>query len=270
MSGYEIRLASGTDADRALDLAERVWGSRPLNDATLRALELAGAYISIAVDSTDDVIGMCLGMVGVHGPDLHVHSHLAAVDPDRRGNGIGRALKRHQRRWCLDHGIPTMSWTFDPLLHANARFNLHHLGARGERYLVELYGVMDDEINRGDASDRLLVRWDLEDDRTEAALVAPLPTPDLDELTGRGAEAAVTAEDGAPVTHGTTAEVRLVATPAGAVALRRDDPALARAWRHAVRDAMQQAFADGLAPVAVTADGAYVFAPETAAPEEQP
>jgi predicted GNAT superfamily acetyltransferase len=254
-SRYEIREVSGADADRALDLAESVWGQRPLNDAVLRALELAGSYVSVALDADDRQIGMCLGIVGVHDDHLHLHSHLAAVDPAHRGGGIGRALKRHQRRWCLAHGIPTVSWTFDPLLHANARFNLHHLGARGERYLVELYGVMDDEINRGDASDRLLVRWDLEDERAVTALGAPLPPPALS-----GAVVALADDAGQPAAHPTAAPVRLIATPLDAVSLRRDDPSAAQAWRHAVRDTMLQAFADGLEPVAVTDDRCYLFA----------
>ncbi len=263
MERFEIRLAGGADADRALDLAEAVWGARPLNEATLRALELAGSYVSIAVDDADHVIGMCLGIVGVHGDHAHLHSHLAAVRPELRGSGVGRALKRHQRAWCLDRGIRTVSWTFDPLVVANARFNLHHLGARGERYLVELYGLMDDEINRGDPSDRLLVRWDLEHPSTVAALDAPLPVPDVTDLVDRGAEAAVAADEtGTPLFHPTPATIRLVATPRDIVGLRRDDPERARAWRLTVRAAMQRAFADGLAPVAVTADGCYVFAPE--------
>src|SRR5690606_32746671 len=140
------------------------------------------------------------------------------------------------------------SWTFDPLIHANARFNLHHLGARGERYLVELYGLMDDDINRGDASDRLLIRWDLEDERTLAALVRPLPTPAAIER----ADVALADDGGRPRRQDTDAAARLVATPVDAVALRREDPEVARAWRVAVRETMQQAFADGLAPVAVT------------------
>ncbi len=259
---YEIRLATGAEADRALDLAEAVWGARPLNDAVLRALELAGSYVSVAVGPTGDLLGMCLGIVGVHDDHLHLHSHLAAVDPGYRGGGVGRALKRHQRSWCLERGIDTISWTFDPLLHTNARFNLHHLGARGDRYLVELYGVMDDEINRGDASDRLLVRWDLRHARTIEALEAPVPPPTAEELAERGAVVALRDVDGTPRATPSDAAVRLVATPLDAVALRRSDPAAARAWRHAVRDTMRQAFADGLVPVAITDDRCYVFAPE--------
>ena len=251
---YEIRTVHGGDADRALDLAEAVWGQRPLNDAVLRALELAGSYISVALDRSGRQIGMCLGIVGVHDDHLHLHSHLAAVDPAHRGAGIGRSLKRHQREWCLERDITTISWTFDPLVHANARFNLHHLGARGERYLVELYGLMDDEINRGDASDRLLIRWDLEDERTLAALDRPLPTPDVAH-----ADVALADDGGRPRRVDTDAATRLVATPTDAVALRRDDPETARAWRLAVRETMLQAFAEGLEPVAVTTDRRYLF-----------
>ena len=252
---YEIRTVVGAEADRALDLAESVWGQRPLNDAVLRALELAGSYVSVALDGSGRQVGMCLGIVGVHDDHLHLHSHLAAVDPAHRGAGIGRLLKRHQREWCLQRGITTVSWTFDPLIHANARFNLHHLGARGERYLVELYGLMDDEINRGDASDRLLIRWDLEAERTLAALDRPLPTPAATDH----AEVALADEGGRPRRAGTAAPARLIATPVDAVALRRDDPETARAWRVAVRETMQQAFAAGLEPVAVTTDRHYLF-----------
>jgi predicted GNAT superfamily acetyltransferase len=250
-----IRTVAGADADRALDLAESVWGTRPIDGHVLRALELAGSYVSVA-EVDGDLVGMCLGMVGVHGDQLHLHSHLAAVDPERRGAGIGVALKRHQRQWCLDHGIPTVSWTFDPLLHANARFNLHRIGATVERYLIELYGIMDDDINRGDASDRLLVCWDLRSGSALAALDGPIAAPSTD-----GAEAVLDDVDGRPVARPSGAARRLVATPTDAVKLRRDDPDLALVWRHAVRDAMRAAFADGLRPVAVV-DRAYLFTRE--------
>lgn len=261
----QISLAQTSgEADAAIDLAERVWGSRPLSEPMLRALELAGMYVSVARDA-DDLVGMCAGFVGIHddgsGSHLHLHSHLAAVDPSRRGQGIGRALKRHQREWCLEHGIDTVSWTFDPLVRENARFNLHHLGAVGDRYLVDLYGAMDDEINKGDPSDRLLVRWDLRGRSALAALDRPLPLARRDELRRAGAVEAVVEVDGAPEPHDAEGEVRLVAAPAGIVELRDRDPQLASRWRHAVRDAMLAAFRAGLRPVAMTDDHAYVLRP---------
>lgn len=283
MNPGDIRVELATtsaEVDRAIDLAESVWGARPINDAMLRALELAGCYVAVARDGGGgdvgggDVVGMCAGFVGVHDDGLHLHSHLAAVRPDAQGRGIGRALKRHQRRWCLDHDIPIVSWTFDPLVRENARFNLHHLGAVGDRYLVDLYGPMDDDINRGQPSDRLLMRWDLRSDTAEAALAAPLPTLPARVWREQGAIEAVRDHDGRPVTDAPTdgstsgfrADARLIATPADITGLRRRDPDLALAWRLAVRDAMVAAFADGLHPVALTDEHSYFCVRPT--PEE--
>ena len=236
-------VASPADVDRALDLAEAVWGERPLDSHTMRALELAGCYISVAEEpGRTEPVGMCLGIVGVQDDGWHLHSHLAGVVPDRRGAGVGRALKRHQRDWCLERDIGIVTWTFDPLVTVNARFNLHHLGATVVSHHVDLYGPADDAINRGQATDRLLARWDLTGERAVAALAGPLPTP-------------TPAEVGALVAAGAA---RTISTPVDIVALRRDDPAAAERWRAEVRAAMQDAFAAGLRPRAVTTDGAYL------------
>ena len=227
------------EVDTALALAERVWGAPPVSLPIARAQSFAGWYVSTAIDGGEP-IGMCAGFVGVHdtdrGPDLHLHSHLAAVAPAAQGRGIGRALKRHQREWCLECGIEHVSWTFDPLVRENARFNLHHLGAVGERYLVDLYGEMDDDINRGQPSDRLLVRWDLRSERTIQALDGPLPVPEA----GSGE----------------------VGTPEAIASMRADDPDAALRWRLDVRAAMVDAFAAGLRPTAVDEAGHYVFTRE--------
>ncbi len=149
----------------------------------------------------------------------------------------------------------------------NARFNLHHLGARVDRYLVELYGVMDDALNRGDPSDRLLVAWDLGDPVVDAALTGPLPAPAAAALVAAGAVPVVSADGAGPTAVDPAgAPVRLVAAPDDVVALRAADPPAALAWRHAVRDAILQAETDGLAPVAVTDDRRYVLADPTDPP----
>ena len=47
---------------------------------------------------------------------------------------------------------------FDPLVRRNARLNLVRLGADVTDYLPDFYGAMDDAVNAGDRSDRLLAR----------------------------------------------------------------------------------------------------------------
>ena len=257
----EVELARTSDeVDLALGIAEEVWGAPPISLPVCRALSFAGWYVAIARDGGEPV-GMCAGFVGLHDGELHLHSHLAAVRSGARGRGTGRRLKQHQREWCLAQGIETVSWTFDPLVRQNARFNLHHLGAVGERYLVELYGDMDDDINRGQPSDRLLMRWDLCSEEATMALAGSLPVTDTGTWRQEGAERAVRAADGWPTVVETTAPLRLVATPDSITELRRHQPALALEWRIAVRAAMTAAFADGLRPVSMTDDGSYLFCP---------
>ena len=57
-----------------------------------------------------------------------------------------------------------MRWTFDPLVARNAYFNLHKLGAVADRFERNFYGEMTDTLNRGERTDRVVVRWDLDRD----------------------------------------------------------------------------------------------------------
>ncbi|HEY4230598.1 MAG TPA: GNAT family N-acetyltransferase, partial [Thermoanaerobaculia bacterium] len=70
------------------------------------------------------------------------HSHLLAVLPKFRGRGLSVRLKLFQRRWCLSRGIRLVTWTYDPLLVANARLNLVRLRARARLYLRNVYGEL--------------------------------------------------------------------------------------------------------------------------------
>ena len=62
-----------------------------------------------------------------------------------------------------------IAWTYDPLIRRNAYFNLAKLGARPVEYLPNFYGAMDDAINGGTETDRMLVRWELRSDLAVAA-----------------------------------------------------------------------------------------------------
>ncbi|HSN05945.1 MAG TPA: GNAT family N-acetyltransferase, partial [Candidatus Angelobacter sp.] len=52
--------------------------------------------------------------------------------------------------------------------------------------------------------------------------------------------------------------VRLVGLPQDIVAIRNEDPALARAWRLAVREVLEPLVREGGRVVALTTDGHYV------------
>ena len=89
-------------------------------------------------------------------------------------------------------------------MRRNAWFNLGVLGAEVHEYLVDFYGPIDDAINAGDESDRLLVAWPTVDDGADRRRE---PTP------SRPATVAVP-------------------TPDDIVVLRRTDPPRPTAWRH--------------------------------------
>jgi predicted GNAT superfamily acetyltransferase len=182
------------------------------------------------------------------------------VLPEWQSRGVGFALKLAQRAWALDAGIPDVRWTFDPMILANARFNLTKLGAVGTRFLPNFYGPMTDELNRGERTDRFEVSWSTASDRVAHALsgpsrsvVAPEDAPLILRAEG---------DDETPrpaATHAEPGHRALIEVPRDHLALRRRDPALAAAWRDAAAAAFASCFDLGLVATAVTGDRRYLF-----------
>jgi len=228
----EIRTLSAPDElVEAGDLLQRVWGTAvPLVPLEfLIAISHTGGYVAGAfADRT--MVGASVGMLARHRAESTLHSHVTGLVAAARGTGLGRELKLHQRAWAIEHGLGWITWTFDPLVRRNAWFNIAILGATIEDYLPSFYGTMNDAINAGDESDRLLAAWDL----TDSLPTAPREGSGID-----GAE--------------------LVATPEDIVTLRRTDPAAAARWRSATRASLTSALADRRPIVGFTRDGDYVI-----------
>ncbi|HJU01391.1 MAG TPA: GNAT family N-acetyltransferase, partial [Actinomycetes bacterium] len=157
------------DAQR---LFEEVWrpaegGPSPMTGELLRALAHARCYV-VGAFAGPRMVGASAGFFTAP-PELALHSHITGVAPGREHQGVGFALKVHQRAWALARGLDTVVWTFDPLVARNAWFNLAKLGATPTGYLEDFYGPMTDAINAGTASDRLLLTWRLRDPAVAAA-----------------------------------------------------------------------------------------------------
>ncbi|GAA0613353.1 GNAT family N-acetyltransferase [Kribbella sandramycini] len=250
MSDVELReLAELADLDAVYRLFDSVWHPDPSNPPVttemLRALTKAGNYVSGAYDG-DELIGACVGFFGAPS-ERTLHSHVAGVSDRARGRNIGYALKLHQRDWALQRGLIAIEWTFDPLIRRNAYFNLTKLGARPKEYLVDFYGQMRDEINDGDESDRLLVRWQLD------APVGGASVPEATTVLGRG-------DDGRPVRSDVPASGQAaVAVPIDVETLRGVDFAAAKEWRLAVREVLGGLLADGAQVTGFDRNGWYVL-----------
>lgn len=242
---------SDRDASRLVAVLDQVWGgdagSSHLHHGMVTALAHTGEY-AMLYEQDGQAVGAGLGFFGPPRAAV-LHSHIVGVLPSVVGQGIGLAIKRHQREWCLERDVRDITWTFDPLIGRNAAFNLRKLGARAERYLEDFYGAMSDGINDGQATDRVLVRWELEQ-----------PAIPPDEY---GAIAAWVAEDrsGEPIVlePAPAATRRSIRVPRDVEGLRRSDPELARRWRAAVRGALGGALDDGWVVLGFRADGDYVL-----------
>ena len=254
------------DLDDLEDLASlfaSIWGRSaelPINSDILKALAVSGNYLAGAF-AEGRMIGGLVGWLGGTPPDgLHMHSHILGVIPGSERRGLGFDLKQHQRRWCLARGVRVMEWTTDPLVRRNAYFNLTKLGAEAPEYFVNFYGLMRDGINAGEESDRLLIRWHLDSDRAEAAAAGDLREPDAEKLRGwSGGTILSVGSSGEPVAKDSSARVLLCQVPEDIVELRRTDPALARSWRVALRDALTRAMAARYAITGATRAGWYVL-----------
>ncbi|MDP5226263.1 MULTISPECIES: hypothetical protein [Arthrobacter] len=241
-------------------LLVQIWGTSPQGSPVpfdiLRAISHAGCNITAAYRPDGTLCGAAVAIVTPG--STATYSLIAGVAPGTGDRGVGFALKQHQRAWSLERGIDTMTWTFDPLVSRNARFNLAKLGAHVSEYTRNFYGLMEDEINAGDESDRLTAVWPL---ATRTAVDCSEGRPRAVELPDL-ADAAVlgTGPDGEPhlLGHGETLWVR---APRDIVSLRAQDPALASAWRMALRNVLEPAFASGRVADGVTRTGWYRLSP---------
>jgi predicted GNAT superfamily acetyltransferase len=227
----EIRLLDdASEMRRIADLFDQVWGAgTPLVNVELAvAIAHAGGYVA-GVFLDGQPVGGSIGFLGRHRGVQALHSHLTGVLPGVRGTGLGARLKLHQRAWAAERDLPWVTWTFDPLVRRNARFNLRVLGAQVAEYLVDFYGPIDDAINARDESDRLLVEWPTD--------VVEGPPDDVPP------------------------DAVQIPTPADIVALRRTDRAAAEEWRRRVRDALRGRLAAGARVLTFSDGGEYVVAP---------
>ena len=221
-------LASLEDQKLGRWLFDTVWPSKEegtqIAPNFLQALMHSGAYLSGAFIE-GKIVGAAFGFPAKDDDGtFYIHSHMAAVLPEYQDRGVGLGLKLHQKEWALENGYSKIKWTFDPLVARNAWFNFSRLGVRAVHYYVNFYGEMTDSINAGDASDRIVVEWDLKGGKEIAA----------------GAN---------------SIEVEI---PADIVAIRKSDIERARKWRRDVREALKPKLDAGWQIVGFTKECKYI------------
>lgn len=240
-----------------------VWGRTPegvpMHSESLRAVGHAGGLVSAARSTgTGDLVGAAVLGRDVPGA---CYSYLTAARPGAGDRGIGRALKQHQRAWAVERGMKLMTWTYDPLVARNGRFNLSVLGALAEDYETAFYGQMSDALNGTDVGDRLVVRWHLTSRRALAAGQSQPPGPDGPDMVRAAAQDHLVeaGPDGDPA-HVVAPGERWIRVPTDVVGLRQRDVEGARVWRVATAAWFQDAFTTGHVADQVSRTGWYHLA----------
>lgn len=161
-----------------VELQYEIWGQSDATPANQLVISVkTGGHVIGAFDG-EKLIGFAYGFPAVLlGQEPWIASHMLAVRPEYAGSGLGRALKWWQRDLVLAQGYSRMTWTFDPLEARNAHLNLNRLGAVAREYIVNCYGIMDDRLNAGLPSDRLMAEWNMRSERVERAKAGEL-TPE--------------------------------------------------------------------------------------------
>jgi predicted GNAT superfamily acetyltransferase len=257
-----VELHDMDDLRAVSDLFSAVWGrgdeGAPIPSEVLRGLIHAGGLVNAAYAAppapgagSGELLGAAVLAPSADGGG---YSMIAAALPGHSDKGIGTALKEHQRAWAAARGMATITWTFDPLVARNGHFNLDKLGANAPHYERSFYGAMGDAINGNDDSDRLVAVWS-----TTAPTPSQTPSPTSDGIRDHSASL-LAGPDGHPAYLSVAGRgERWVRVPADIVATRRDDPAAATRWRGVVREAMEDALAQGLVATGVSRDQWYRF-----------
>lgn len=271
--GVEVReLSSPDELEDLLRIFDDVWRpdptNRPVGTDMLRALSHAGNYVAGAFIG-DHLAGGSVAFFGAPVGET-LHSHITGVTRRGRGHQVGYALKMHQRRWALERGLSTITWTFDPLVARNAYFNLAKLGATPVHYYEDFYGELGDELGGDADSDRVLVAWDLK----SAAPSVPDGSPrsegaveSVDEALAGGAVSVIDVDRPShPVAHHeriTPDAGAVVEVPRDVESMRVSAPLDAARWRIALRDALSPLLVEGEArrSVRFLRSGHYVFGP---------
>jgi len=217
-----------------------VWGNDngTVVPAHLFALVADSGGIVVGAFDGAGMVGFAFGLLARDDRGLYHASHMLGIHPRAQGAGIGTALKWRQRERAIDQGLDLMTSTFDPLDSRNAYFNLHKLGVVSRTYRQDMYGAMDDAINRGIPSDRLYVEWKLDGavSAVERHAAAEPVVGILKSVAGRPVLTLPSTATGGTVS---------IAAPTDIQRLKLEDMDTALEWRRAQRAAFLWAFDHG-------------------------
>lgn len=262
ISDLTIRSVAGHEEFSTIEGLQRiVWGMSADTELVpahlLLTIQHYGGVVLGAFAPDGEMIGFVFGFTGMADterfPEIDqriVHcSHMMGVLPAYRGQAVGYRLKCAQREAALKQNMQVVVWTYDPLLQVNATLNIARLGGVCRTYLPNLYGELKEALNAGLPTDRFEVEWWIDSRHVENHLEQSGETGSLVKWRAAGGivvNQTVSRSDGYRTPEGweavTSSEMILVEIPVDFQKMRKDDLALARAWRMHTREIFLWAF----------------------------
>lgn len=246
-------------------MQQSAWGLEGSGEIPAHMLIAAQHHSGLVLGAYDRgrMVGVLFGFTALDAGRTYHYSHVTGVARQYQSRGVGFRLKLAQRRHVIRQGQELVRWTYDPLQASNAFFNIGKLGAVCRAYKRNLYGELEDSLNRGRITDRFEVEWWVKSKRVEArvrgrwrpmtlnhALSAGAELANRTERVGRGVRRPVSARLG--LRNG----LLLVEIPGRIVKVAETNRQMAKNWTLHVRRIFEAYFLQGYVVTDIVMDAA--------------
>jgi ribosomal protein S18 acetylase RimI-like enzyme len=140
-----IRHAQPSDYGRVIGRVNAWWGGRDMAPMLPKLFFVHFEGTSFVVDAEDgQLAGFLIGFLSQTDPD-EAYIHFVGVDPERRGEGIGRALYERFFAEARSHGRTVVRCVTSPVNEASVSFH-EALGFEVERVAEDYDGPGEDRV----------------------------------------------------------------------------------------------------------------------------
>lgn len=242
------------DIKQVVELQHLIWDADVVTTMPQIIAAIHNGGVVIGGYHLNNVIGFCYGFPCYKNGKIYFCSHMMGIHPEYRNLGIGNQLKFEQRAWAHSYGYKKIVWTYDPLETRNAYLNLCKLGGYVKTYIENYYGDMNDELNKGLPSDRFLVEWELDSNKTKKAIQSKAIEDEKWKKYTSLLKWGLTEDSLAyPVNINLIKDDTgyLIPVPKDNQEIKSKNIQLAKQWRLELRKVFQQAFSKGYVAVAL-------------------
>ncbi len=254
------------DCSQISQLEAEIWGGETTTASLLRSIMHGRGTMLMALKG-EKVVGFCYSFLSFTEQggqkELKHYSYILGVHPDYRDQNLGYQLKMAQREVVLEQGIGHMTWAYDPLETRNANLNLSKLRGVCNTYYESFYGLTDDPLNKGMATDRFMVDWWV--DSEWVGQPAELPQTRVEWLAQEAVIINPTIKQAGqfPQPNDAAAPIAgrycLLEVPDDIQAIKAADLPLAQRWRRHTRRLFKEAFAAGYTAVSLVREAGRCY-----------